>query len=98
MNNPKLDKTCKTLITSRVTCHVTRVTCQVCCRWHAAPELPYFVKEYMLDDHKIFAGACADQNRRKKMEDRHICIPNLNNLLQMEVNIFVLDQTIMCAS
>ncbi|KAL5255588.1 hypothetical protein ACHWQZ_G010977 [Mnemiopsis leidyi] len=57
---------------------------QVCCRWHAAPELPYFVKEYMLDDHKIFAGACADQNRRKKMEDRHICIPNLNNLLQLE--------------
>jgi len=57
---------------------------QVCCRWQSAPELPYFVKEYMLDDGKIFSGACADQNRRKKMEDRYICIPNLNNLLQLE--------------
>lgn len=57
---------------------------KVCRRWNSAPEFPYFVREYMLDDNKIFSGACADQNRRKKMEDRHICIPNLNNLLQLE--------------
>ena len=42
----------------------------------------------MLNDSMIFSGACADQNRRKKMEDRYICIPNLNNLLQLEVKLF----------
>jgi len=61
---------------------------EVCHRWKTQLEnfksMPYFVQEFMIDDKTLFAGAFCDQNRRRKMEDRHIVIPNLMNLLQLE--------------